>query len=371
MAIAAYHVGGGGTPTAMFAAGGSFGSSDKTQTEEYNGTGWEAGGSIGTGRGEMGSAGTLTAGLIYGGYRVTPPASTKDLTEEYDGSSWTAGGALNTARYSQGGFGTQTAAVYGSGFNPSGLVTDTEEYNGTSWSEGNNPAQARYDVGTGGTLTAGIIFGGGGVTAPVVYANTELYDGTNWTAGPAMNTARQALGGSGTQTAVIGFGEGTSFQNVMGDFNPVFDPLTGQVVSGGSETFDASVPGIFQTDIFPVESDSDRLKDDGDDEVAEEVAEEEVAGEVDTGYTIVDGKYICNTPGYVHDPKIDACVLASDLVDDKTKPVVLQSFDDVLKRVVRPSPGVAPISDNIRTMQDGGMVNTNKMVDEFLVALGA
>jgi hypothetical protein len=170
---------------------------------------------------------------------------------------------------------------------------------------------------------------------------------------------------------VIGFGEGTGFQNVMGDFNPVFDPLTGQVVSGGSETFDASVPGIFQTDIFPVESDPDRFKNDGDDEVAEGVVEEEVAGEVDTGYTIVDGKYICNTPGYVHDPKIDACVLASDLVDDKTKPVVLQSFDDVLKRVVRPSPGVAPISDNIRTMQDGGMVNTNKMVDEFLVALGA
>ena len=206
MAIAAYHVGGGGTPTAMFAAGGSFGSSDKTQTEEYNGTGWEAGGSIGTGRGEMGSAGTLTAGLIYGGYRVTPPASTKNETEEYNGTSWSEQNNLNTTRYSQGGFGTQTAAVYSSGFNPSGLVTDTEEYNGTSWSEGNNPAQARYDVGTGGTLTAGIIFGGGGATAPVVYANTELYDGTNWTAGPAMNTARQALGGSGTQTAAIGFG---------------------------------------------------------------------------------------------------------------------------------------------------------------------
>jgi len=194
--------GGGGTPTAMFAAGGSL---STNLTEEYNGSGWSAGGNIGTARYEMGSAGTLTAGLIFGGYN-NPPASTKDLTEEYDGSSWTAGGALNTARYSQGGFGIQTAAVYSSGFNPSSLQTDTEEYNGTSWSEGNNPAQARYDVGTGGTLTAGIIFGGGGATAPVVYANTELYDGTNWTAGPAMNTARSTLGGSGTQTAAIGFG---------------------------------------------------------------------------------------------------------------------------------------------------------------------
>jgi hypothetical protein len=109
--------------------------------------------------------------------------------------AWSEQNNLNTTRYSQGGFGIQTAAVYSSGFNPGGPVTDTEEYNGTSWSEGNNPAQARYDVGTGGTLTAGIIFGGGGATAPVVYANTELYDGTNWTAGPAMNSARSTLRG--------------------------------------------------------------------------------------------------------------------------------------------------------------------------------
>jgi hypothetical protein len=194
--------GGGGTPTAMFAAGGSL---STNLTEEYNGSGWSAGGNIGTARYEMGSAGTLTAGLIFGGYN-NPPASTKADTEEYNGTSWSEQNNLNTARYSQGGFGIQTAAVYSSGFNPSSLQTDTEEYNGTSWSEGNNPAQARYDVGTGGTLTAGIIFGGGGATAPVVYANTELYDGTNWTAGPAMNTARSTLGGSGTQTAAIGFG---------------------------------------------------------------------------------------------------------------------------------------------------------------------
>ena len=194
--------GGGGTPTAMFAAGGSL---STNLTEEYNGSGWSAGGNIGTARYEMGSAGTLTAGLIFGGYN-NPPGSTKNETEEYNGTSWSEQNNLNTTRYSQGGFGIQTAAVYSSGFNPAGPVTDTEEYNGTSWSEGNNPAQARYDVGTGGTLTAGIIFGGGGATAPVVYANTELYDGTNWTAGPAMNTARSTLGGSGTQTAAIGFG---------------------------------------------------------------------------------------------------------------------------------------------------------------------
>jgi hypothetical protein len=42
----------------------------------------------------LAGAGTLTAGLAFGGYlqlRLT------NATEEYDGSSWTAGGSLGTA----------------------------------------------------------------------------------------------------------------------------------------------------------------------------------------------------------------------------------------------------------------------------------
>lgn len=187
---------GGGTTEAAFAAGGS--PFPIASTEEYNGSGWSAGGDLGTARYEGASAGTLTAGLVAGGITTTPQSG----TEEYDGSSWTAGGALNTARYSQGGFGIQTAAVYSSGF--PGTTTDTEEYNGTSWSEGNNQSQHRGDVGTAGTLTAGMIFGGQGPGG--IYANTELYDGTNWTTAAAMNNPRGQLGGSGIQTAAIGFG---------------------------------------------------------------------------------------------------------------------------------------------------------------------
>ena len=194
---------GGGTPTAAFAAGGS---PYVATTEEYNGSGWSAGGDIGTPRAQGGSAGTLTAGLIFGGY-FNPPASTKDNTEEYNGTSWTAQNVLTSPRYSQGGFGIQTAAVYTNGyFNPpSGTVADTEEYNGTSWSEGNNSSTLRMDVGTAGTLTAGMIFGGQS-PPPAVHANTELYDGTNWTTGPSMNSARSQLGGSGTQTSALAYG---------------------------------------------------------------------------------------------------------------------------------------------------------------------
>jgi len=194
---------GGGTPTAAFAAGGS---PYVATTEEYNGSGWSAGGDIGTPRAQGGSAGTLTAGLIYGGY-FNPPASTKNETEEYNGTSWSEQSNLSSARYSQGGFGTQTAAVYTNGYSnpPPSTVADTEEYNGSSWSEGNNSSTLRMDVGTAGTLTAGMIFGGQS-PPPAVHANTELYDGTNWTAGPSMNSARSQLGGVGTQTSALAYG---------------------------------------------------------------------------------------------------------------------------------------------------------------------
>ena len=194
---------GGGTPTATFAAGGAPSPVAGVKTEEYNGTGWSAGGDMGTSRYEGGSAGTLTAGLIYGGY-FSPPASVKGETEEYNGTAWSEQTNLSTSGYSQGGFGTQTAAVYTNRYVPS-LTADTEEYNGSSWSEGNNSSTNRADIGTAGTLTAGMIFGG--QVPPATFpGTTELYDGTNWTAGPAMNTARGQLGGSGTQTAAIAFG---------------------------------------------------------------------------------------------------------------------------------------------------------------------
>ena len=188
---------GGGTQTAAFAAGGS---SLIASTEEYNGSGWSAGGDLGTGRYQGGSAGSLTAGLAFGGYST----DVTNNTEEYNGTAWSEQNNLSTSGYSAGGFGTQTAAVYTNRYAPS-LTADTEEYNGTSWSEGNNSSTNRADLGTAGTLTAGMIFGGQN-PPPSVFSATELYDGTNWTTAPSMNSARSQLGGSGTQTSAIAFG---------------------------------------------------------------------------------------------------------------------------------------------------------------------
>ena len=141
---------GGGTQTAAFAAGGS---SLIASTEEYNGSGWSAGGDLGTGRYQGGSAGSLTAGLAFGGYST----DVTNNTEEYNGTAWSEQNNLSTSGYSAGGFGTQTAAVYTNRYAPS-LTADTEEYNGTSWSEGNNSSTNRADLGTAGTLRNNKVF---------------------------------------------------------------------------------------------------------------------------------------------------------------------------------------------------------------------
>ena len=73
--------GGGGTQTAAFAAGGYDGSDAVVDTEEYNGTGFSNGGNLSNKRYGLGGAGTLTAGVVFGGHENPPDNSNK--TEEY------------------------------------------------------------------------------------------------------------------------------------------------------------------------------------------------------------------------------------------------------------------------------------------------
>ena len=81
---------------------------------------------MGTARYSGGSAGTQTAGLIFGG---TPPVTS--ATEEYDGTNWTAGPNINIAPAKfdayQGAFGSQTDAVFNGGSSAT-----TVSYNGTT-----------------------------------------------------------------------------------------------------------------------------------------------------------------------------------------------------------------------------------------------
>src|SRR6056300_808128 len=90
--------------------------------------------------------------------------------------SWATGGDLNTAKRTLGSAGTQTAALAFGGNTPPGTA-QTESYNGTNWTELNDLNTARaYLSGAGTTNTAALAFGGFPSTGV-----TESWNGTNWT----------------------------------------------------------------------------------------------------------------------------------------------------------------------------------------------
>ena len=153
------------------------GSANNT-VEEWDGTNWTAVPNAYFGMGNMGGGtGTLTAGLIFGGYTPSPGAKT-GATYEYDGTNWTSGGTMNTARNQVNGWGGpagQTASMCGGGSTGS-VSAATEGYDGTSWSTRPNLATARQGSanGIGTSQTTGIQAGGS--TGSYV-TNTEEFTG--------------------------------------------------------------------------------------------------------------------------------------------------------------------------------------------------
>ena len=208
------HTAGSGTQTAALSCSDTIPhpSADITSTFEYNGSGWSAGGSMNTGRGDgfNNMTGSQTASFYVAGRPnagpPTPFGST--ATEEYDGSSWTAGGAYPAGLRAANAFGTLTAGVNAGGNSSSPSVSSNvnNEYNGTSWTSGNNNTLGRFNASSSGTSTAGILVAGFSNPPPVVNSVTEEYDGSSWTSGGSLPEGRNGLGGSGTQTANIVFG---------------------------------------------------------------------------------------------------------------------------------------------------------------------
>ena len=95
---------------------------------------WSSGGSLSTARSGLGSFGIQTAAVGVAG--ETGIGAYTNITEEYNGSGWTAGGTSSTTRGALiAGAGTQTAGMITGGFNGSNL-NNTEEYNGSSWTAG-------------------------------------------------------------------------------------------------------------------------------------------------------------------------------------------------------------------------------------------
>jgi hypothetical protein len=168
--------GGAGLQTAAYAAGG-IGSPNALNDlhEQYDGSSWTSATAMNTERSSMGSVGTTTAGLVFGGY-IPPSYAFATTSEEWNGSAWTSGGTLATARYGLGGFGSQTDAIGFAGATPPNTNSAvTEGYDGTAFSSRPSLSTARMQFAPSGSYNSGsdgMAVGGSNAGNPM-YANTE------------------------------------------------------------------------------------------------------------------------------------------------------------------------------------------------------
>jgi hypothetical protein len=250
-----------GTQTAGILFGG-YGPSDAIAniTATYNGTAWtNSPATLNTARGSGGGAGTQTAALAFNGASPTspPPSNATTATESYNGTSWTTVNSMNTSRWIGAGTGIQTAAIYAGGYVPAGSpqsVSATESWNGSSWTTVNSiNSQRGYVVGSG-TQTAAVIYGGYNWSGPGTSSATETYNGTNWTSVNSMPAVTYAHGGSGSQTAALSFGgtgnfcalwNGTSWTNT----NNLGTPRNSSTKQVGTQNNALAVGGGYDT--FP------------------------------------------------------------------------------------------------------------------------
>ena len=177
------------------------------------------------------------------------------------------------------------------------------------------------------------------------------------------------IGVEGPDGKTVGFDDGTGFRNIMGDYNPVYKD--GQVFSGGSDTQNILTG---DTDVFGGDNTNVNTTNGGDDNGSDTSTDTTTDTTVDTDHTVdKDGNIVCNTEGYIYNPETKKCEPEKEEEEVDGTPTINvvrgEDFDDVLKRVVVAAPDVAPISANVRPMQEGGMAGLNRAADNFLQAL--
>ena len=218
-------------------------------TAEYDGSSWTTGGSMGAGRYGLGAAGTQTAAVGFAGYIASnspfvPPAGDSNRTEEYNGTAWTTGNTMGTARYRLAGNGTQTAALGAGGYvYPSTTNnTETEEYDGTNWSSGGALPEGKKGPRSWGAQTDAVLTGGSKPPSNTAITATINYDGSSWSSNPAsLATGRMQMGastGTSTDSAVISGGQNSGASAVLSvteEYNRSVNVITGAAwAAGGS-----------------------------------------------------------------------------------------------------------------------------------------
>ena len=193
--------GGGGTLTAGIVFGGF---PYTTNVEEYNGSTWTAKTALAVARqGICGVGQTNSAILAVGGYNA-PPTGFYAGNESWDGTAWTEIANILTGRKTMGGAGTNIAGLIFGGADVAANTDVTEKWDGTSWTEVGDLNTPRFEAGMSGTVDLAVIYGGG---SPGVTANTETWDGTSWTETTNLSTARKAMGTT-SQSSTLAFAAG-------------------------------------------------------------------------------------------------------------------------------------------------------------------
>ena len=243
-------VGGAGTQTAGLAFGGrrdGVPTNDYDLTNEYNGFNWTSAPDLGTGRYGINGCGTQTAAIGAGGYRFpTPPTGLQTTVEEYDGSTWTAGTALPTGISSAAMNGLQTAALLSGG---NSTRTEVLSYDGSTWTSEPALNAGRRSLRGAGTTTDAIVFGGVNPGAPIVYANTESFNGTSWTEVNNMNTPiydMNAMGSSSSHVASNSGYNGTANTNITEEWDGTnwTTAPTSSVTHRGGAGFGTATAGV-------------------------------------------------------------------------------------------------------------------------------
>ena len=172
-------------------------------TEIWDGSSWTEVNDMNNGRNNLGSAGTTTANVAFGG-EFPPGGAAQTNTELWNGSSWTEVNDLNSGRNSKTGAGTSTSALS----TDDAPSTNTELWNGTSWTETTNFNTARNSsVMTNSAPQSDAILITGQTAPGTFIANCEFWNGSTWTeiADVATPVARGGGAGSGG-TSGIKFG---------------------------------------------------------------------------------------------------------------------------------------------------------------------
>ena len=187
-----------GTQTASAFGGGAQGGSPGPEAsykskdyKEYDGTNWTSGGSTNSYHSRtQSSAGTQTAGIVYGGYDSPGgnPSQRGDTVEEYNGTAWTSALTAPKENAIGAGFGTQSAFLATNGQEgpiPSspgstGYSFTTFVYDGTTFATDANVATRRVYAGGDGTIgsAAGMVCGGSTTYSTRTTATEEYTQGS-------------------------------------------------------------------------------------------------------------------------------------------------------------------------------------------------